>query len=63
MHSDVMDCQGKILYFLVSYYSIVMFLRELQHWLIDITAQNWHYDVINNHKLNMYNLYKSTLEI
>ena len=41
----------------------VMFLSELKQRLIDTAAQNWHSDVITNHKLNMYSLYKSTLEI
>ena len=41
----------------------VMFLSELKQRLIDTAVQNWHSDVITNHKLNMYSLYKSTLEI
>ena len=39
------------------------FKRTYKQRLIDTAAQNWHSDVITNHKLNMYSLCKSTLEI
>ena len=41
----------------------VMFLSEHKQRLIDTAAQNMHSDVITNHKLKVYIVYKSTLEI
>ena len=37
------------------------FLRAFKQRLLDTSRQTWHADVINNCKLNMYSLYKSSL--
>ena len=41
--------------------NIEYFLSAFKQRLLDTSGQTWHADVINNCKLNMYSLYKSSL--
>ena len=43
--------------------NIDLFVCIFKQILVDTAGQNWHIDVTNNCKLNLYSLYKSSLEI